>query len=305
MKIAWVGGFEMHPNAIQIQGIKQAMTDLHHEALYLDNSAMAEDVFMDRLIDFHPDVIVALWYQFFLMNPVMFARQKLAHHIVFWFVDFIGQGDRPSEIDLVFLSNREQLSDYAFRWGIPESRVQYLPDGTLGFGTLRRIPHYDQPERDVLFIGNPCPKTYARRTTIIENLKSAGVNVEVIYHASKKDFNTMWTSQPSMYRQAKINLSISLRNDVDGYTSSRLLDICACGGFALAEWFPGCEDLFVPNQEVVYFMDEADLLEKVHYYLAHPQERAKIAQAGFYRVQKSHTMTHRLQTILAALPVLV
>jgi len=42
-----------------------------------------------------------------------------------------------------------------------------------------------------------------------------------------------------IYQRAKVGLSVSLMNDLERYSSDRLLRILSCGALALVRWFPG------------------------------------------------------------------
>jgi hypothetical protein len=58
------------------------------------------------------------------------------------------------------------------------------------------------------------------------------------------------------------------------------------------------EDLFVEDQEIVCYRSPEELRDKVRYYLAHSDERERIAKAGQARTLAEHTLTHRLKRIL-------
>lgn len=78
----------------------------------------------------------------------------------------------------------------------------------------------------------------------------------------------------------------------------RLFEATGCGGFVLTENRPAVEDFFEAGREVATFNSRPDLLEKVRYYLAHPQEREAIAQAGCSRAHRDHTYEIRLRRLL-------
>ncbi len=51
------------------------------------------------------------------------------------------------------------------------------------------------------------------------------------------------------------------------------------------------------GKEIVTFSDTRDLIEKIRYYLAHDDERAAIAQAGYEHTLREHTYQKRFQEI--------
>jgi len=64
---------------------------------------------------------------------------------------------------------------------------------------------------------------------------------------------------------------------------SRTFEIPACGAFMLGETSELHLDLFKNGEEAVFVNSKEEMLEKINYYLAHPEERKAIAAAGLER----------------------
>ena len=100
---------------------------------------------------------------------------------------------------------------------------------------------------------------------------------------------------------ARINLAFLSRLAGDAITQ-RSVEIPACGGFMLAERTDEHLAHFTEGIEVAYFDGIEELLEKISYYLSHPDERRRIAQAGRARCLTSgYSYDARLTQILDVL----
>jgi spore maturation protein CgeB len=80
--------------------------------------------------------------------------------------------------------------------------------------------------------------------------------------------------------------------------SLRVFEVLACGGFLLAEHTDEFEGLFAVGVELETYRTQAELHEKVRYFLAHPDEARAIATLGRAAVLERHTVAHRVRTML-------
>ncbi len=99
------------------------------------------------------------------------------------------------------------------------------------------------------------------------------------------------------FREAAINLNLVNGNAESGL-NMRHFEITAAGGFMLCYQQPELGEHFQIGKECAVFTSEADLLEKIQYYLSHPEERAAIAQAGQIKTLSQHLYSHRLRQLL-------
>jgi len=99
------------------------------------------------------------------------------------------------------------------------------------------------------------------------------------------------------FRRTAINLNFVNGNSETGL-NMRHFEITAAGGFMLCYDQPELVDYFAVGKECAVFQSEADLLEKIRYYLDRPHERQVIALAGQERTLSQHLYSHRLRALL-------
>lgn len=85
----------------------------------------------------------------------------------------------------------------------------------------------------------------------------------------------------------------------EDFPSNRLFDALACGTFVISDKIPSADTIF--EGSIVTYDDAEDLNEKIDYYLAHEEERVKLAQKGQKIVLENHTFDNRVEEILSAL----
>ena len=67
------------------------------------------------------------------------------------------------------------------------------------------------------------------------------------------------------------------------------------GGFLLTEYAPIIEKYFRVDKEVVCFRTKQELVDRVHYYLEHDEERRAIARAGWEKATGQYTPSQSMR----------
>jgi len=110
-----------------------------------------------------------------------------------------------------------------------------------------------------------------------------------------------------MYSCSKINLGFSVVGETHltdrpiHQVRLRDFEVPMSGGFYLVEYLPELEKFYEIGKEIVCFNGKEDLLEKIRYYLSHPEEREQIRLAGYGRAQQDHTWQKRFSDLFEAI----
>lgn len=104
-----------------------------------------------------------------------------------------------------------------------------------------------------------------------------------------------------IYSRSKLGFNYCPSQDT---LTMRCFEIMACGALLLLNQVPGNthEELgFRPGTHCVLYRSPQELFERIDYFLAHEEERRRIAEAGFQETLARHTYRHRAERLFAIL----
>ncbi len=202
-----------------------------------------------------------------------------------------------------FFTFTQYLMEDLRRYGC--RRVEYLP--------FARDPHLHRPyegnedlkeyECDISFIGNLDEERLHWLTPLsayhlkIWGGKQGQLDLRASPLRSKFQGKTLYGEDfAKAIRASKITLNLMRQVNL-GSHNMRTFEAPSCRAFVLSVRNPEVVQLFREDKEAAYFSTRDELLAKVELYLAHPEERERIARAGWERV-KDETYAKRAQRIL-------
>jgi hypothetical protein len=94
--------------------------------------------------------------------------------------------------------------------------------------------------------------------------------------------------------ESKIVFNIAMTDDIN----MRNFEALGTGSFLMTNWIPTIDEIFEDGKHLVLYRSEEEMIDKAKYYLAHDEEREKIAQAGYEHVMENHTILHRVLKML-------
>lgn len=231
-------------------------------------------------------------------------------------IDFIGQGANIAKAitryDWVFTTKSFHLT--AAKADLDKTKASFLPHAyDPETHALLALEAEDRARYacEASFIGAWSPKKekllgYVRRALPNLGLKIWGNDWE----RAKTDFGGAVMRQPVLgveyakaIRASAISVAI-LREERPGYasgdlTTARTFEIPAAGGFMLHERTVEAQCFFAEDAECAMFADGEELAAKVEHYLAHPEERRQITEAGRRRCGSSgYSVDDRVASVI-------
>ncbi len=223
-----------------------------------------------------------------------------------FFLPSVHREPAPEILDLarkstVFFINNQGQFDLFREQGCRD--IRFL---TQGFDPATHYPERNPNPRwrsEVAFIGR-CRRGDGR-SALIESLKRQW-DVKV-YGLGWEDVGLSAVRRviyPPQYRaicaSSGIILGSDTQPDIPLCFSNRTWLTLGCGAFLLTSYVPRLEDLFENHKHLVWYRSPEECQEMVEYYLAHPEERKQIAQAGHQLVMENYTYDHIVKRILDA-----
>ncbi len=253
----------------------------HFDEYYARNGKSGDEELLLRCKEEKPDLVFLIWLysERTHVNPsihtLFHIRHVLKIPIISWW------GDTHAEF---LLSLAEILSPYFDCSLSGDSSKIYIKNAKRP-DRFYPLPHPKDPriffdskvERDIdlSFIGT----LRGDRKERVDHLRSLGLN---IFHAGgQRNGKLSTTEYRSLLQRSKMTIDFVQFNGKEAEKiNGRIFEATLCGAMLFSPERSDTATWFTPMVEFVPFSDDNDLHVKAHYYLSHPQELAKIAQAG-------------------------
>lgn len=261
------------------------------------------EVVCKQVESFKPDVI-------FLSDPAIFVPDFI-EYLSYKEVLLIGWCGVPfshnivlDEFDVV-LSNSTMLLQEATTCGA-RSVEMFIP----GITEFISEEVKNEPKRwDVVFSGQWTGEHLTRNAYLNEIAKSQnesgrfslGFFIDTQVSDSLTDivlkYNRGARWGMTMYRALK-NGRIVINAEEDSLKGElgnvKIFEVTCVGSFLLTEYYLGIEKYFEPGVEIETFENTKELIEKINYYIEHPEEREAIAKRGQERCLRDYSMKNKI-----------
>jgi hypothetical protein len=249
------------------QKLLKACDNIHPDLLLLGHSELVEAATLEEIKIRHPDAKIALWYV-----DALFHERKMAH--VF---------ERLPVIDIFFATTGgEYLKKYAGK----NSRAAFFPNivdkAVESYTSFSNRDH----DNDLIFCGRD--SNNSERQQFMHSLNENGGSFMRCSFRGCLGYPpiTGWHYLDFLSR-SRMGLNLSRRDDVELYSSDRLVQLIGNGLLTFCPKVPKMEILYGEN-DLIYFDTLDDLLDKLMYYQQHQEEGRRIAENGWRTAHKSH-----------------
>ena len=187
------------------------------------------------------------------------------------------------QYDFVFVAQREFV-DYLRETG--SRHVSWLP---LACDPTTHHPESEDATHDVSFVGSVSASVHERRRQLIQSLAThySVLAQEAYFEEAMRQICARGRLVFNESAVQELNMRIF---EVMGMKRPLVTNTEAD--------YNGLSDLFEDGKHLIVYDSEAQLIEKVGYYLEHSDEREAIAEAGYAEVMEKHTYAHRVATLL-------
>jgi len=226
-----------------------------------------------------------------------------------WFKRRGGPAHRRSRVAMreadVYLTWSDDLMRRARAEGA--RRVEFMPFGCdpelHPRVDLAEVP--DELKADVVFIGSwdPERERWLRALATLDDVDFALWGGLWDTHCKDATLRRAWRGRPLVGREmsqavagGKIHVNILRRQNKRAH-NMRTFEIPCAGGFMLHERSAEAARIFSPGEACDDFGTPEELCDKVRHYLAAPDERARIAEAGYRRAHE-YTYTDWARRVL-------
>lgn len=244
----------------------QAVHNIRPDLVLLGNAELIEPDYIDRLRELQPNLRIALWY----VDPLKGQDKKVAY-----------LRKLAEKVDTLFCTSAGELLNQ-FK---PRMNTLFLPNVVDGSIEILKNHTKEKFDIDLVFIGRDSHDE--RRRTFLEDLLKSNDDhqLNISYFGASGASPVYGAEFFDTLEKSCMGLSINRVDDVKWYTSDRIAQLTGNGLLTFSSEVEGLRELY-NEDEIVYFSDHNDLVEKLKYYKRNTKERQRIAANGYQRAHQ-------------------
>ncbi|MBN2683711.1 MAG: glycosyltransferase family 1 protein [Pontiellaceae bacterium] len=244
---------------------------------------------IERVDSFRPDLLLLAHSELISIETLKTIRKKHpSMAVAMWYVDGLCYPER-----IAFIKERLPLLDAFFATTageslaalkLPHLALAYMPNPVDSSIETGRNFEKDEFQTDFLFCGRDYKEP--ERQAFVSGLAEKLDFLLAEFRGCLGRPGAFGADYTDLLLGTKTGLNYSRRNDIQWMTSDRLVHLTGNGILTFCPKVPGMETLFRVD-EIVYFDELDDLIDKVRHFHQHDDERKLIAEAGWKRAHEA------------------
>ena len=230
--------------------------------------------------------LLLLGHSELITNDTLFKiREKFPNiKIAMWWVDpFKNYSHIPKRMEILdyFFATTGQSKLSKIFSGY-ENKLLFFPNPCNPIIENKKAYKNKNCQYDIVYIG----RSDKNRDNFINNIKKIN-NIKFGLFGQDRNNLIYGANFFKVLFNSKIGLNYSRYNDIELYSSDRIVQLTANGIMTMSPKIPKYDKLFNEN-EIIYFEDFNDFQERLEYYLQNQDERIKVAKRGREKAHNSY-----------------
>jgi spore maturation protein CgeB len=292
--------------------VLQRLASLAGKAGFFARRALLRRIALDQIREYDPQVVYLqdLW---FLRDGDLDVLRRSGRLIVGQVASVLPSERTLRRFDLLLTSFPHFLDRFA-ELGLDGAYLKIAFDAKV-LERLRSlgvdVDDSARREHAVAFVGGLGRTKWNAGTGVLERaVKEIGLEVWGYGIDSLPKTSPIWSRYHGeawgleMYKVlARSRIALNRHGEIAGHYANnmRLYEATGVGALLVTEARSNLAELFEPDREVVAYKNEDDLIERIRHYLAHDDERRRIAAAGQARTLREHTYAARVAELTGLL----
>lgn len=239
----------------------QSCENIHPDLVLLAHAELIEPTTLKAIKTKFPSVKIAMWFVDALFN---------AHNVE-------NINSKLPYLDALFITTG---GDDLKQFENGHTKVMYMPNMVDSSIEIHKNFEKENFENDFIFCGTDYKDS--ERFKFLSSLDSRLSHLHTKFYGCLGKPRIAGANYIDELGNSYMGLNYSRRNDIALYSSDRIAHLTGNGLLTFTPRIPSFETLYTED-EVVYFDDLDDLVEKVLYYNVHRDEGRKIAKNGWYK----------------------
>lgn len=277
-------GHYVYPFSVSDQARMRSITGHRDFGLRAANRALVR-----ACVNVHPDVLMLGHAQYITRRTLEEIRSLLPDiRIGLWYGDALWEGadnthlfDRMAVFDAMFISTGGDILE---QFSAPGRLVCFVPNPVEASVECYRAFECEEPEYDVIFFGQDVPE----RNRTLERIMAGLPEMKFGIFGCLGRPLVFGYAREKIIAQSRMALNLSRNNSTLLCSSDRLATTVANGVLTFCDEANGLQALF-SDDEVVYYRDVDDLVEKLRAFKANDSERVRMAANGWRRAHECYT----------------